>query len=91
MKKYKLYKLTVEHTLVVAAESRQDLEESVRSILAVHADSILRDGPSNFDVERIKDDGELPEGWDTNCRPYSKYSTVMEPEELRNKTIETFL
>jgi hypothetical protein len=88
---YKLYKLVVEHTIVVAAESRKDLEKSLEDILVVHVDTILRDGPSNFDFDRIKDSGDLPDGWDVNCRPYSKYPIAEEPEELRNKTIEYFL
>lgn len=87
MKKYKLYKLTVEHTLVVAAESRQDLEQSVDSILTVHMDSFLRDGLSNYDFEEIKSDGDLPDGWETACLPYSKYSHMNTPEDLINKTI----
>lgn len=91
MKKYKLYKLTVEHTLVVAAESQQELEQSVGRILTVHMDSVLRDGLTNHDFEEIKSDGDLPDGWEPACLPYSKYSHMNAPEDLINKTIKELI
>lgn len=91
MNKYKLYKLTVEHTIVVAAESHEDVEKHVKDILTIHADNIIGEGPSNFDAELITNDGELPYGWEPACLPYTRYSHVTIPEELCNKKIQELL
>lgn len=87
----KLYKLTVEYTLVISAESQEDAENSVKDIVFVNADYIFREDPSNFVVEPICNEGELPEGWDVQCLPYDKYSAAKKPSDLINKTIKEFI
>ena len=90
MNTHKLYKLTVEYTLVVAAETIRDVEASTKDIMSVHADNIFKEDPTNVDVEFIPNDGALPEGWEPECLPYSKYSWSRQPEELVNKQIKEF-
>jgi hypothetical protein len=90
MNEHKLYKLTVEYTLVISAESQEDAEKSVKDILFVNADHIFREEPTNVDVEPIRDSGSFPAGWDDNCLPYDKYSSAKKPSELINKSIGEF-
>jgi hypothetical protein len=90
MNAHKLYKLTVEYTLVVAAETLDDAEASAKDIMTVHGDSIFKEDPTNVAVEFIPDDGALPDGWEPECLPYSKYSWYRQPEELVNKQIKEF-
>lgn len=91
MNTHKLYKLTLEYTLVISAESLEDAEQSVKDIVFVNADYIFHEDPTNFDVEPIRNEGDLPEGWDGQCLPYDKYSAAKKPSELLNKPIKEFL
>ena len=45
----------------------------------------------DHDFEEIKSDGDLPEGWEPACLPYSKYSHMNAPEDLINKTIKELI
>jgi hypothetical protein len=91
MNEHKLYKLTVEYTLVISAESQEDAENSVKDIVFVNADYIFREDPTNFVVEPIHNAGDLPEGWELECLPYDKYSAVQKPRDLINKTIKELI
>jgi hypothetical protein len=90
MSAHKLYKLVVEYTLVISAESQEDAERSVKDIARIHCDYIFHEDPTNFDVEPIRNAGDLPEGWELQCLPYDKYPASQKPRELINKTIKEF-
>jgi hypothetical protein len=89
---HKLYKLTVEYQIVVAAESVKDAEKSASEIMITHAnDILLTENVGYVLAEPISDAGDLPKSWTTNCLPYTKYSSYTIPQELEDKTIEELL
>ena len=89
---HKLYKLTVEYQIVVAAESLKDAEQNAHATMVTHTDSILAtENMSCVVAEEISDSGGLPDGWTVECLPYTKYSSYMIPDELEDKTIKELL
>jgi hypothetical protein len=92
--KYKLYKMTVEKTFVVAAPAEQSLKEvesSANNIMLIHYDSMTNEEPTHIVAEEIKTVGDLPDKWELECLPYTNYRYVNMPEEIVNKTIKQFL
>ena len=89
---YKLYKLTVEYHLVVAAESLEDAEQNANTTMMLNANYVLTDDHlRHAAAEEIRDSGDLPAGWDVNCLPYTKYTQYNITEELGVKTIKELL
>lgn len=92
--KYKLYKVTIEKQIVVAAPaklSRGEVECSIHNVQVIHADSLIYEPNSFVLAEEIKDLGELPEGWTAEALPYFNASSIVMPKELVNKTIKQYL
>lgn len=92
--KYKLYKVTVEKQIVVAAEaelSRAEVELSIPNLMVIHDTSLIQEPNSFVLAEEINDTGDLPEGWTTNALPYFNSRSVTMPTDIVNKTIQQFL
>jgi hypothetical protein len=87
----KLYKLTVEYAIVVAAEDEKGLREIEDN--AVHymlqgADDILSHPPDNALAEEIKSEEDLPAQWIVDALPFT--SAGLDHEES-NLTIRQIL
>ena len=91
MSKYKLYKITVEKEFIVAApeeDSLQTVENTVNSIMRIHADSMRSEAPTHVVAEELHDLGNLPKEWDGNCLPYTNHHPATMPRELINTSIQ---
>jgi hypothetical protein len=91
---YKLYKITVEKTFVIAAPAGDTLdavENSVPDIMREHSSDMRSEAPTNILAEEIKSARDLPDEWDPVCLPYTNHSPAKMPAELVNKTIKEYL
>ena len=92
--KYKLYKVTVEKQIVVAAYaelSRAEVELSIPNLSVIHDTSLMQEPNSFVLAEEIKDPGDLPEGWTVGALPYFNSNSASMPFDIINKTIQQFL
>ena len=71
----KLYKLTVEYQIVVAAEDNataSSVENNAQNYMLVNVDDIVTFAPDNALAEEVITEAELPSVWLPECLPFHK-------------------
>jgi hypothetical protein len=91
---YKLYKITVEKTFVIAAPAEDTIETvegCVCNIMRLHSDDMRSEAPTHILAEEIHSTRDLPDDWVPGCLPYTNFGPAKMPAELVNKTIKEYL